>query len=62
MIFIGLNIFMPEKANDLTEIISDKTGIEKSTIEKKLDSATDIVIENSQKAVDLAKEKIEENK
>jgi hypothetical protein len=62
LIFVGLNIFMPQKAEQLTAIISDKTGIDKSTIENKLDSATDMVIKNSQKAVDLAKEKIEENR
>ena len=52
IIFVGLNIFMPEKAEELTEILSEKTGIEKSSIEDKLDSATNLVIDSGQKAVD----------
>ncbi len=61
IVLVGLNIFNPEKADELVNVISEQTGIDSDVIEKKVDSATEFVIESSEAVVEIAKEKIKED-
>ena len=58
VVLVGLNIFMPEKAMEAIEVISDTTGISEETITQNIDKATDIAIDGA----DMAKEKAQELK
>lgn len=59
---IAVNLMNPDKADEFTSNISETTGIDKSSIDKKLNSATEFVKESSEAVVDIAKQKMEEAK
>lgn len=59
---IAVNLMNPDKASDFTSKISDTTGIDKDSIDKKLNNATEFVKESSEAVIDIAKKKIEEDK
>lgn len=52
---VVLNFINPDMASEVTEVISEKTGVDQSTINEKLDSATEYAVEKT-------KETIEDNK
>jgi hypothetical protein len=62
VVFIGLNIFMPEVASNAIDKISQTTGIDKDKINDNLNKATTIVIDKADEMTDLAKDKIDEAK
>ncbi len=62
IVLVGINFFSPDKASEITSVISETTGIKKNNIDKKLNSTTEFVKESSKAVVDIAKKKIEESK
>ncbi|MCK5295198.1 MAG: hypothetical protein KAJ49_11125 [Arcobacteraceae bacterium] len=62
IIFVGLNIFNPEMADNAVNKISETTGIDKNTINNNLEKATNMALDGAEKLNDAAKEKIEEAK
>lgn len=60
IILVGLQIFSPETAQKAVDQISETTGVEKSTLEKNLDKATQFTLDSADKVAQAAKEKIEQ--
>ena len=55
-ILVALNIFLPDRAEEAIQIISENTGITEEKIIEGVELATDI----AKDSVDLAKEKVTE--
>jgi hypothetical protein len=61
-ILITINFCSPNRASKITTTISETTGIKKDSIDEKLDNATKYIADSSNKAIKMAKDKIDEIK
>ena len=61
-VLVALNIFMPDRANDAMDLISENTGISKEKIEDGVNLATDIAKDGADMAKDKASEVVDDVK